>query len=449
MLTPSQHQDHLDQINSLLSTGNTAGLGRLLNSLHPAEIAHTLEALPPDLRNIAWELVNPEMDGDILTYVNDEVRSGLIGTMNSRELIAATEGLATDDLADILPDLPERVITELLKSMDEQNRHRLEAILQYPEDTAGGLMDVESVTIRPDVTLEVVLRYIRFHTKLPDNTDNLIVINRQDKYLGLLKLTTLLTEDPWKTVSSVMSTDTPAIPVDMPEHEVAMLFEKKDLLSAPVVNENNIVVGRITIDDVVDVIREEADHSFMRQAGLDEEYDMFAPVARSTGRRAIWLGINLLTALLASWVIGLFGATIEKLVALAILMPIVASMGGIAGSQTLTLVTRGMALGQIGSSNRYTLLRKELAVGALNGMLWAAVVGILANMWFEDIQLGLIIGFAIFVNLVAAALAGALIPLLLARIGVDPALAGGVALTTITDVIGFFAFLGMAALFLV
>ncbi len=442
-------QERLKAIVELLDKGTLAQVSRSLNQLHPAEIASLLESLPTHERTVIWDLVDAAHDGDVLLYVNDEVRSGLIRHMDPEELVAATEGLDTDDLADILPDLPEPVISELLRAMDEQNRQRLESILQYPEDTAGGLMNVDTITIRPDVTLDVVLRYLRFHGEIPAMTDSLIVVNREDKYLGLVSLTSLLTKDPGLTVAEILNRDIDGIPATMPAHEVAHLFEKRDLVSAPVVDDSGKLLGRITIDDVVDVIRDEADHSFMSLAGLDEEEDMFAPVGRSTRRRAVWLGINLVTAFLASWVIGLFDATIEKLVALAVLMPIVASMGGIAGSQTLTLVIRGIALGQVGDTNARRLLVKELAVGALNGLLWALVVAAVAVAWFKNLQLGIVIALAILFNLVVAALAGATIPLLLRRFGADPALAGSVVLTTITDVVGFLAFLGLAAMFLV
>ena len=420
----------------------------MLSQLHPAEIAHSLEALPQTERITAWDLVPTESRGDVLTYVNDEVRSGLINSTSAETLVAATEKLDTDDLADILPDLPDDVITQLLHAMDTQDRHRLESILQYPDDTAGGIMNVDSVTIRPDVSLDVVLRYLRFRKDVPETTDTLFVVNREDKLLGALSLAKLLSSDLDLTVAEVFNPDIQSLKAMTSAHEVASVFEKRDLISAPVIDDDGKLLGRITIDDVVDIIVTEAEHTFLSRAGLDEEDDIFSPVIRSTRRRTIWLGINLLTALLASWVIGLFSATIEQLVALAVLMPIVASMGGIAGSQTLTLVVRGLAVGQVAKANASRLINKELMVGALNGIIWAVVIGFLAYFWFDNPQLGIIIGLAIFVNLLVAALAGASIPLLLQKFGADPALAGSVVLTTITDVIGFFAFLGLAAAFL-
>ncbi|MDH5544801.1 MAG: magnesium transporter [Gammaproteobacteria bacterium] len=438
-----------DELNHLLGQRDEAGIARLIADLHPAQLADLLESLPHDERAQVWDLTDPDKFGDVLLFVNDAVRSGLIERLDEHALIAATGNLEADDLADILPDLPGSVISEILQSMDEQDRQRLETVLKYPEDTAGGLMNVDTVTVRPDVSLEVVLRYLRYRASLPDMTDKLFVVNRQDIYQGYLSLADLVSKDPELTVADVLSNSIDPITVDTEDGKVAHLFEKLDLVSAPVVDTDGKLLGRITIDDVVDVIREEADHTIMSRAGLDEEDDMFAPVVRSTQRRTVWLGVNLLTALLASWVIGLFDATIEQLVALAVLMPVVASMGGIAGSQTLTLVIRGLALGKIGTTNQNLLLKKELSVGALNGVMWATVIGFVAYVWFESVGLGIIIGLAILANLIVAAFSGATIPLLLKRFGADPALAGSVVLTTVTDVVGFFVFLGLAAVFLV
>ena len=443
-----QHQQRLQRFAAALKSGTLVNVRKMLNGLHPAEIAHLLESLPAYERELVWELVDPELDGDILLHVNDELRASLIRQMSANELVAAAEGLETDDLADIIGDLPDAVIQEVLQSISVQDRHRLEAVLSYPEDTAGGLMNTDTITVRPDVTLDVVLRYLRFRGEIPEMTDNLFVVDRHDNYLGTLSLTTLLTSAPSVPVSELLSGEIEGIKASLPASEVANLFEHRDLVSAPVIDENQKLLGRITIDDVVDVIREESGHSLMSLAGLDEEDDMFAPVIVSARHRAVWLGINLATALLASWVIGLFEATIDKVVALAVLMPIVASMGGIAGSQTLTLVIRGIALGQIGDSNARQLLFKELAVAILNGLLWALVVAAVAVLWFDDYQIGGIIAAAIVVNLLIAALTGVMIPMLLRRVGADPALGGSVLLTTVTDVVGFMVFLGLATVIL-
>ena len=444
-----QSQTRLQRFAKALASGRLVNIRHMVNELYPAEIAHLLESLHPRERELVWELVEPENDGEVLTYVNDDVRAKLIRQMAPEELVAAAESMETDDLADLLQDLPDMVIQEVLESMGSQDRVRLEAMLSYPEDTAGGLMNIDTITVRPNVTLDVVLRYLRLRGEIPHMTDYLVVVNRSDRYIGLLSISDLLTKDPSLSVGRVMVKDIDPIPAMMPAREVAEIFEFRDLISAPVVDDEGRLLGRITIDDVVDVIRDEAEHSIMSMAGLDEEDDIFSPVVTSSRRRAIWLGINLATAFLASWVIGLFEATLKEVVALAVLMPIVASMGGIAGSQTLTLVIRGMALGYIDSANSRRILAKELAVGALNGLLWAVVVGVVAGLWFSDAMIGLIIAIAMQANLIVAALAGATIPLVMRRFGVDPALSSSMVLTTFTDVIGFAVFLGLATILLI
>jgi magnesium transporter len=447
--TAENKSTHLLQaLDEALETGTVWRAGTMLNALHPAEIAHLLESLPPAQRNVVWELVDPGHDGEVLLHVNDDVRNQLLGDMDAAEVIAATEGMDMDDLADFLQDLPATLIGDVLRSMDKQNRQRLEAVMSYPEDSAGGLMNTDTITVRADVTLDVVLRYLRLRGEIPELTDNLIVVNRYDRYQGVLPLSELLTNDPDVRVAKVIDRELEPIPAEMPAAQVARLFEDHDLVSAPVVDADGRLLGRITIDDVVDVIRDEAERTIMSSVGLDEEADMFAPVMTSARRRAIWLGFNLITAFLASWVIGLFEATIEQIVALAVLMPIVASMGGIAGSQTLTLVIRGLALGHVSLRNARSLLWKEAAVGVLNGLLWALVVGVVATAWFKDYEIGLVIAAAMVLNLLCGALTGVLIPLVLRRLGVDPALAGGMVLTTFTDVVGFLAFLGLATVFL-
>jgi magnesium transporter len=438
----------LELLTEALDRGAAGSIRRMLASLHTAEIGDLLESFPTAQREILWQLVDPDDRGEVLLEVNDEVRAGLISQMENEQLVAATEGLDTDDLADLITDLPQAVSLEVLRSMDKQNRDRLEVVLHYPEDTAGGLMNVDTVTVRANVTLDVVLRYLRLHPDVPETTDTLFVVNRDDRYQGILRLSTLLTNDPESLVAEVMDREVQPISCDMPDVDVARLFEDRDLLSAPVVDVNGKLLGRITIDDVVDVIREDADHNLLSAVGLDEEDDTFAPVITSARRRAVWLGINLFTAFLASWVIGLFQATLQQVVALAVLMPIVASMGGIAGSQTLIIVIRGLALGQVGSSNARWLMLKELAVSALNGILWSVVVALLASLWFQNSSIGLIIGAALIINLICAAVAGFSIPFTLTRLNIDPAHAGTVVLTTVTDVVGFMVFLGLGTMFL-
>lgn len=449
MKTEAQEKNtRLSALRSALEQGTMRHGQRMINSLHPAEIASLIESLPPAKREIVWEFVDPELEGDVLVELNEEVRSELISGMDAEELIAATEGMEVDDLADLIGDLPETLNERVLRSMDAQDRERLSAVLAFEEDSAGGLMNLDTVTVRPDVTIEVVLRYLRMRGELPDRTDRLFVVNRHDKYLGGIDITTLLTEDPEQTVGEVMDSSVEGIDPETPAREVAKLFEDHDLVSAAVVGKDSRLLGRITIDDVVDVIREEADHSVLSMAGLDEDEDMFASVRTSARRRAVWLGANLATAFLAANVVGLFEATIEKMVALAVLMPIVASMGGIAGSQTLVLIIRGIALGHVEQTNAKWLLAREVAVGLLNGFVVASVVGFAAGLWFKQVMLGLVVFAALMINLLAAALAGVGVPLILKRFGIDPAIAGGVVLTTVTDVVGFASLLGLGALFL-
>ncbi|MBS99609.1 MAG: magnesium transporter [Oceanospirillaceae bacterium] len=438
----------LDQLSSALDSSELRQLKFMLNKgLRPVEAAKLLEKTPPKERQILWNLLNKENEGKVLQHLGDDIQADILGRMDATELLAVTEGLDSDDMVDMLQQLPERVTRELLRIMDKQNRKRVEKLLSYPEDTAGGLMNTDTVTIRPDITVETVLRYLRRHDEVPHSTDSLFVVSRKDSYIGALPLTRLLTSDPQVMVREIMQTELAGIPADMPDEEVARVFEDQDLVSAPVVDEKGKLLGRITIDDVVDVIREDADHSLMSMAGLDEDEDTFAPIMKTTRRRSVWLGINLITAFIASAVIGLFEATLAQVVALAVLMPIVASMGGIAGSQTLTLVIRGQALGHIERRNIGWLFNREVIVGILNGVLWALVVAAVAVIWFGDTTVGLVIALAIIINLLAGAMAGTLLPMLLKSAGIDPALAGSVLLTTITDVVGFFAFLGLATLF--
>ncbi len=440
-------KSQVEILNEALESGSLKQVRRILNSgLSPSDIAHLLESSPPKERNLLWRLVEKDLEGEILQYLSDDIRAYFLSKLNAEELAEVTEDYELDDLVDLLQQLPDTVIEEVLLSMDSQDRHRIEEVLSYEEDTAGGLMNTDTITIRPDITIDVVLRYLRRHRSLPDMTDRLLVVNRKDEFIGVLPLTTMLVSNPSSTVREVMETNVEVIPVDMPDNDVANLFERKDLVSAPVVDAQGKLLGRITIDDVVDVIREDADHSLMSMAGLDEDEDTFSPTMKTAKRRAVWLGINLITAFIASAVIGMFDQTLEKVVALAVLMPIVASMGGIAGSQALTLVIRGMALGQIGGSNIKWLINREFLVGLMNGMLWALVVALVAVAWFGDLRIGGIIAAAMVINLIAAAIAGTTLPIILKAQNIDPALAGGVILTTVTDVVGFMSFLGLATL---
>jgi len=435
----------LDRLSEALDSGVQSQVKQLINSLNGAEIGDLLESLPQAKRQVVWELVDTDLDGEVLVEVNDEVRAGLIRDSSPTDLVQAVGELDIDDLADILNDLPDDVITEVLRAMDRQDRERLAQVMSYPGDSAGGLLNPDVVTVRPDVSLDVVLRYLRLRADLPKVFDQLFVVNRAGKYLGQLRLADVLTKDPASPVAELIDTSTMAIPVNMPDHQVAIEFEHHDLVSAAVTDQDGFLLGRITIDDVVDVIREDSDHMVLTAAGLDEEDDMFAPVVQSARRRWLWLGVNLITALLAAAVLYAFEPTLDQLVELAVLFPVVMSMGGIAGTQTLTLVIRGMATGQVNPRNSRDILRRELAVGVLNGLVFSVVVAAIAYLWYGNAGLGLVMGIAIIVNLVVGALAGALIPVILKRMSIDPALAGGVVLTTVTDVIGILAFIGLAS----
>jgi len=448
MEAPEHTKDHHEELRQLMDGGRMRSARAMVNSLHPSEVARLLESCPRKKRSILWELVDSDIDGDVLVEVSDEVRDGLIEGMQTADLISAAEGMEVDDLADLLIDLPEAVTQEVLQSLDKQDHERVQQVLAYDEESAGGLMNVDIVTVRPDVTLEVVTRYLRLVGEIPDGTDSIFVVSRDNSYIGSLFLSRLLTGDPEEMVANVMSTDTTPIPAQTPSTQVVWEFENRDLLSAPVVDGDFRVLGRITVDDVVDVIRDEAEHSLMSAAGLDEEDDMFAPVVQSASRRALWLGVNLFTAFLAAAVVDQFQLTVKAFVLLAVLMPVVPSMGGVAGTQSLVIITRALALGQINRDNARWILRKELMVGVLNGIGWAIVVSLFTYWWFENWKIGGILGAAMIINLFVAALAGFSIPLILKRLNVDPALAGGVVLTTVTDVIGYAAFLGLGAMLL-
>jgi magnesium transporter len=442
--------EHLRQdISTALDAEDEAEISKLLSTISIAETASLLDSLPPQQRDSIWPLLAPEELGAILLETQDDVSDARLKQLEPEEIAAIVEVMPdVDDQADIILALPTDKLARTLHTLDAHKRERLNAVLSFSEDTAGGLMNIDQVTIRADVSLDVVLRYLRMRGELPNHTDQLFVTDRRDHFLGALYLRDLLTNDPESRVSDIMRTDIDAMHAHMSDTEVAREFESHDLVSAPVVDEEHKLIGRITIDDVVDVIRDEGDHSIMGMAGLSEEEDMFSPVLVTSRRRGIWLGINLLTAFLAAWVIGFFENILDQVVALAILITIVPSMGGIAGSQTLTIAIRGLALGQLGSSNYRSLLKKEVQVGLLNGLMWALVVATFSILWFGNYAIGAIIAFALVVNLIAGALAGAVIPVVLRQLGIDPAIAGGVVLTTVTDVVGIIAFLGLATLFL-
>jgi magnesium transporter len=442
---PSQHKRMLE-LNKALDSGMFVHVRRMLHHMPACDVALLLQSTPLAGRKVLWQLTDTEQQGEILEELNEDAMESILQLMDPENLAAATEGMDTDNLAYVLRSLPDTVYQEVLSQMDSQDRHRVETALSYPEDTAGSIMNTDTITLRPDVSIDVVLRYLRLRGELPEATDTLYVVDKDDRLLGDVPLSSLLTVDPSTEIGTIMDTRADAIPADMTDSNVAQLFERHDWISAPVVDHQSRLLGRITIDDVVDIIREDAEHSMMGMAGMDDDTDTFAPVMKSTQQRTVWLSVNLCAALIASSISNMFEATLEQLATLAVLMTIVPSMGGIAGNQTLALVIRGMAVGHIGESNTRWLIGREMAVGLLNGMIWASVIAVIVTVWKGDVRLGLIIAGAMFANLSLAGLAGVTVPLLMKKANIDPALAGGMALTTITDVVGLFAFLGMATL---
>ena len=436
--------ERLHELLAVVDGGTSASVRRMLRSIPPEDVAHLLESSPPRARHIVWQLIDTELQGEVLQELGYDVMTDFLERMDPEEVVQMMGGLELDDVVDILQQLPERIMQDVLEAMDGQDRGRIEQVLLYGENTAGGLMNTDALTVRPKHSIDVVLRYLRRRGELPATTDAIFVVSKKGDFLGVLTLHKVLVCDPDFTVREVMQTDIEPFTIDTPAQEVARQFQRHDWVTAPVVDNDGKLVGRITIDDVVDVIVEDADHSLTSLAGLGEDADTFGSIVRTSPRRAIWLGINLLTAFIASAVINVFEGTIDKVVALAVLMPIVASMGGVAGSQTLTVMIRGIALGHISAGNTAWLLNRELAVAAINGLLWAAVCAVAASLWFDDWMIGMCISAAMIINLIAAALAGVGLPLMLRRLGIDPALAGSVVLTTITDAVGFMSFLGLA-----
>jgi magnesium transporter len=419
-----------------------------LKSLNAAETAHILNALPAADRTRLFECVPEGLDGEVLLHMSEVAAAELAESMDTEALHHATKSMDTADVAELLDEvLDKEAADDLLDNMDAHRRERVELNLSYEEDTAGRLMHTDAIIVRGDVTLETVYRYLQRHDEVPDDTNVLMVVNRDNLFLGALSILKLVLEPAEKLVSEVMDSEWKTLNPDMPESEVIRAFEDHDWFSAPVIDDEGYFLGRIVVDDVVDSMRDQADHAILGSVGLDDDEDLFAPMLPSAGRRTIWLALNLVTAFLASWVIGFYEATIEKFVALAVLMPVVASMGGIAGSQTLTLTIRGLAMGHVVDSNKKSLLKKELGIGVINGLLWATVVAIVAYFWFDE-KIAMVIAAALVLNMLAAALAGIVVPLVLHRMNIDPALSGAVILTTVTDVVGFMAFLGLATLFL-
>ncbi|MES9927629.1 MAG: magnesium transporter [Candidatus Thiodiazotropha sp. 6PDIVS] len=439
----------IDQVIEHLRANETEQVNLILGVLHAAEIASLLESLPQELRTQLWDLLPTDCAGDVLTYVGEEVRARIISKMADAEVVAATEGMEVADLVDVIEELPQALGDTIIQSLDDDRRHRLEETRAFAEGSVGRWMSPDVISVRKDVSLAVVLRYLRFLKPLPPHTDSVLVIDEQGVYQGKLYINDAVTESSEALVEEVMIAEADYLRADAAEHDIAVVFERRDLISAAVIDEQGKLLGRITVDHAVDIIRAEADKSVMAHAGLSEEEDLFAPAINSAKRRAVWLGVNLITVFLAAWVIGQFEEVLDKIVALAVLMPVVASMGGIAGSQTLTLTIRGLALGQLSPTNLRWLGNKELAVGLLNGVAWAIVVAGVTFLWFNDIGIALIIAAATVLNLIAASISGVVIPFVLDRMGIDPALSGAVVLTTVTDIVGFLSFLGLATLFLI
>lgn len=419
-----------------------------VSDLMPAEISNLIESLPEGQRTAIWDVTPDESRGEVLAHLHDVALEALAEEIDKDELISAVGTLESSDMADVMDVLSDDLSDAIRDSLGIEERQQLDETMAYPEGSAGRLMDIQAISVRADVSLDVVLRFLRVRGSLPDHTSGLMVIDRQGLFLGELPMNDLLTHPLETIVADIMNVAADRVSVTDDQHDVARLFTDHDLLSVAVINQAGKLVGRITVDDVIDVMREETDHQMMHAVGLDEEEDLFAPIIPSARRRALWLGINLATAFLASWVIGLFEETLDKVVALAVLMPIVASMGGITGSQTLTLAIRGMALGQITNANSRWLAYKETAISIINGVVWAIVVAVIAYLWFRDIRISGVLAAAMIVNMLAAAISGIGIPLILRKVGIDPALSGSVILTTVTDVVGFMSFLGLATIFL-
>ena len=439
----------LTKIINALEKDKAINIQNTLSSLNPSEIARLLESLTTRERNVLWQMVDKEDEGEILKELIEEVRQNLISQMDTSELIAATQDMELDDLADILSDLPNQITDQVIKALDTEDQNRLESVISYDEDTAGGLTNPKIISIRRGVNIDGLIKYLRNMKSLPENTNYIYVIDRDNQYIGAIQLVDLFTQSKDMLIEEIMDSNVKAINANVKAEEVAIEFQDLDLISAPVIDSNNKLLGQITIDDVVDVIQDQVNSEIFNMAGLDDEDDMFAPILISSKRRAVWLGANLVAAFIVATAVSLFQETLDQIVILAVLMPIVASMGGVAGNQTLILVIRGIAMGKIQKSNAIKLLNKEALVALLNGFIWSIVVSIIAVILFKTKwEIGIIVGISMLINIIASAIAGVSIPFILKRIGIDPALAGGVMMTTLTDVLGFITFLGLATVFL-
>ncbi|MGH1426731.1 MAG: magnesium transporter [Arenicella sp.] len=437
--------DQLKQLIHIQQEGDIDELVAFLEDCHPADIADLIESSEPSKRTDIWNNVEITQAGEVLKELNEGVLEQVIDEVEKPRLVESVTYLDIDDIADIIPELPEDIIADVLLAIDRETRRSLGEVLAYPEDSAGGLMNTDAVVVRDDISVDVALRFLRLKDDLPNNTDAIFLVNKNSELSGIIPINALITSKPDQIVSAYVLEDPIIFNVLDEDDTVAKHFADYNLISAPVVDEKNKLVGRITIDDVVDVIIEDAEQEALARAGLRQEEDIFAPVSKSAQNRALWLGVNLITALIGSWVISQFEGSIQQLVALAVLMPIIASMGGNAGIQTLTIVIRGLGNGTIQKGNIWRLIKKESLVGGLNGIIWAIIMGGIAAIWFNDMGLGLIIALALLINLIISAIAGVILPIIFEKMDIDPALAGGVALTTVTDVVGYFSVLGLAA----
>lgn len=438
----------LDSIIGKLKRGDDEAVTAELSQMHHGDVAFVIEALSPELRQRFWELIPAEIEGEVLPHLRDRALASIVHKMDDAEVVVAASSMEVSELAQLIDTLSDDLSETVLSSLDDDHRQRLEANMAFVEGTAGRIMSSDVISVRADVTLAVVLRYLRRFPELPPHTDNLMVTDDEGSYLGTISIADAVTGKPESRVADVMRNLDDSIRVDATEQQVAQLFERRDLISLAVVSEAGLLLGRITVEDALQIIRSQADHALLASAGLGEEEDLFAPVVPSALRRGLWLGVNLITVFMAAWVIGRFEAVLDKIVVLAVLLPVVSSMGGIAGSQTLTLTIRGMTLGQVSKTNLRWLTNKEVLVGLLNGVVWSVVVALVTFVWFQQWGIALIIAVAMVLNLFVAALAGVLIPVVLQRMGIDPALSGAVVLTTVTDIVGFLSFLGLATWFL-
>jgi magnesium transporter len=443
-------EDNKDNLKIILDDSSNLSLNqikRLLNKMSSPEIAHALESSPPKQRELLFSLLETNEEGDVLADLGEEIQQDLLSNISNEELTEAVKELELDEIVDILQNLPKERMNYILSKMSLRDRQRIELGLTYPDNTAGGLLNTDVISVRPSHSIEVVISYLRGQEELPENTDKIFVVNKDDKYVGELSISKIITSESTMTVREIMETDVIPLLVEQDDKEVAIIFERNDLISSAVIDQSGKLLGRITIDDVVDVIREDADQNFLGMAGVAE--DTFAPPGRAAKSRVFWLSMNLLTAFIASMTINLFQDVLEQIVYLAILMPIVASMGGVAATQTLTIVLRGLTLEQINSSNLRWLLKRELAVSILNGIVLSILVGCATYFWFGEIVLAVLISCALIINLISSVIAGVFVPLILRRLKQDPAIAGSVVVTTVTDVVGFLSFLGLATIFLI